>query len=145
MAVEMDLDGFLRNCKGDLDMTLRKLKEILADNNIEFVDDKDDDGEASKLIRWIRGLYKDTSFLVDTIKYNLKNWEAERDALLHPKPIPASEYHEDMGPVLWWRFPIEEPPKVTCPLTLDWEDGYYTHFTKLAVPHQMTKEEAENV
>lgn len=29
---------------------------------------------------------------------------------------PLSEWHEDMGAVLWWRFPIEEPPYVGSPL-----------------------------
>ena len=28
---------------------------------------------------------------------------------------PIEEYHEDMGPVLWWKFPIEEPPYVGTP------------------------------
>lgn len=28
---------------------------------------------------------------------------------------PIAEYHEDMGPVLWWTFPIEEPPYVGTP------------------------------
>lgn len=26
------------------------------------------------------------------------------------------EYHEDMGPVMWFQFPIEEPPYVGTPL-----------------------------
>lgn len=29
---------------------------------------------------------------------------------------PLSEWHEDMGPKLWWRFPIDEPPYVGSPL-----------------------------
>lgn len=28
---------------------------------------------------------------------------------------PASEWHEDMGDVLWWRLPITEPPYVGTP------------------------------
>lgn len=28
---------------------------------------------------------------------------------------PIAEYHEDMGPVLWWKFPIEEAPYVGSP------------------------------
>lgn len=40
------------------------------------------------------------------------------------------EYHEDMGAVLWWRFPIIEPPYVGAPLDQDWP-GYHTHFTVL--------------
>jgi hypothetical protein len=32
------------------------------------------------------------------------------------KARPLSEWHEDMGPKLWWRFPIEEPPYCGSPL-----------------------------
>jgi hypothetical protein len=32
------------------------------------------------------------------------------------KARPISEYHEDMGPVLWWKFPVDEPPYVGGPL-----------------------------
>lgn len=30
-------------------------------------------------------------------------------------PRPLSEYHEDIGPVLWWKFPITEAPWVGTP------------------------------
>lgn len=74
------------------------------------------------------------------------------DAIFKARPI--SEYHEDMGPVLWWTFPIEEPPYVGSPNDLGraleirlrtndaaehrdfktelcgWP-GYHTHFTKI--------------
>lgn len=30
-------------------------------------------------------------------------------------PRPISEYHEDMGDVLWWKFPIEEAPYCGTP------------------------------
>lgn len=30
-------------------------------------------------------------------------------------PRPLSEYHEDMGTVLWWKLPITEPPWVGTP------------------------------
>lgn len=72
------------------------------------------------------------------------------EALFCPRPI--SEYHEDMGPVLWWKFPIDEPPYVGTPMDLGhtvevsvqavgvdkmmranvgaWP-GYHTHFTPL--------------
>lgn len=30
-------------------------------------------------------------------------------------PRPIAEYNEDMGTVLWWKFPIEEPPYVGGP------------------------------
>lgn len=31
------------------------------------------------------------------------------------KARPLSEWHEDMGPVLWWEFPINEPPYCGTP------------------------------
>lgn len=73
---------------------------------------------------------------------------------------PASEYHEDMGAVLWWKFPIVEPPYFGDPRDLGhpvevvvrhyenegkvaetvhrhlvggWPE-YHTHFTTIALP-----------
>lgn len=34
------------------------------------------------------------------------------------KPRPLSEWHEDMGDQLWWKFPIEEAPYCGSPLDL---------------------------
>lgn len=50
-----------------------------------------------------------------------------------PVARPANEWHEDLGAVLWWRFPIEEPPYCGSPLDTDWP-GYHTHFTLLVIP-----------
>ena len=52
---------------------------------------------------------------------------------------PIEEWHEDFGFVLWWKFPIEEPPYVGCPLDEDWP-GYHTHWTPIPIP-TVTKEE----
>lgn len=46
---------------------------------------------------------------------------------------PLEEWHEDMGPQLWWCFPVNEPPYVGSPLDTDWP-CYHTHFTPLVVP-----------
>jgi hypothetical protein len=58
---------------------------------------------------------------------------------LAPAPVarPFEEWHEDDGPVMCWRFPIEEPPYIGCPLDTDW-DGYYTHWTPLVCPADPT-------
>ncbi|KQP34279.1 hypothetical protein ASF27_01580 [Methylobacterium sp. Leaf102] len=71
---------------------------------------------------------------------------------------PLSDWHEDMGDVLWWFFPMTEAPYVgspldcgrTCEITLrlvgeehthsvsigGWP-GYHTHFTPLpALPKE---------
>lgn len=68
---------------------------------------------------------------------------------------PLREWHEDIGPVLWWRFPVDEPPYVGTPLDLGqtvvaelkaWGSssqasllvggwpGYHTHWTRIPVP-----------
>ena len=73
------------------------------------------------------------------------------------KALPLSDYHEDMGDVLWWRFPIVEPPYVGSPTDLGhtvvvhartvagWSEttiqvdgwpGCHTHFTPIDVPSE---------
>lgn len=59
--------------------------------------------------------------------------EAERRAAAAVTPRPESEWHEDVGPVLWWRFPVSEPPYAGTPLDSDWP-GYHTHWTPITVP-----------
>lgn len=53
---------------------------------------------------------------------------------------PLDEWHEDVGNVLWWRFPINEPPYVGSPLDSDWP-GYHTHWTPIICPSDPTGEQ----
>lgn len=48
--------------------------------------------------------------------------------------LPADTWSEKDGYVLWWKFPISEPPYVGTPLCEDWPQEYYTHWTPLNVP-----------
>lgn len=48
-------------------------------------------------------------------------------------PRPLDEWHEDHGAVLWWEFPIVEPPYCGTPLDADWPD-YHTHWTPITIP-----------
>lgn len=72
------------------------------------------------------------------------------------KARPIEEYHEDMGDVLWWVFPITEPPYVGSPndtgnvvivrtiggrygnrdtmVHVGGWPGYHTHFTTIQIP-----------
>jgi hypothetical protein len=76
------------------------------------------------------------------------------------KARPIEEYHEDMGDVLWWKFPIEEPPYCGSPNDLGYTvesemvmrrygqkeitkliresvggwPGYHTHWTPIEIP-----------
>lgn len=46
---------------------------------------------------------------------------------------PIGDWTEEDGAVLWWRFPIEEPPYVGSPLDDEFPD-YVTHWTPIVVP-----------
>ena len=46
---------------------------------------------------------------------------------------PLEEWGEDYGDVLWWKFPIEEPPYVGSPLDEKWP-AYHTHWTPIILP-----------
>lgn len=43
------------------------------------------------------------------------------------------EWGEDYGDVLWWKFPIKEPPYVGSPLDEKWP-AYHTHWTPIVMP-----------
>ena len=43
---------------------------------------------------------------------------------------PLELWNDDDGDVLWWVFPIQEPPYVGSPLDSEWP-GYHTHWTPL--------------
>lgn len=45
-------------------------------------------------------------------------------------PRPSDDWSESDGPVLWWKFPVVEPPYAGTPLDDDFPD-YVTHFTAI--------------
>lgn len=59
--------------------------------------------------------------------------DAEKKPLSSPRRL--AEYHEDLGAVLWWRFPVDEPPYVGTPGDSDWP-GYHTHWTAILCPEE---------
>jgi hypothetical protein len=62
------------------------------------------------------------------------------DALLTLRPL--SELHEDDGPVLLWRVPVDEPPHVGSVCDSDWShlQTYYTHWSPLPRVRETGKE-----
>ena len=48
-------------------------------------------------------------------------------------PRTLEEWHEDYGDVLWWKFPVDEPPYVGSPLDEHWP-AYHTHWTLIPMP-----------
>jgi hypothetical protein len=63
---------------------------------------------------------------------NLLSDQASLDRYLHT-PRPLEEWDEEHGNVLWWAFPIEEPPYVGTPL-----DTGYTFSTDITILGQTT-------
>lgn len=54
---------------------------------------------------------------------------ANTDSVLHKR----EDWHEDDGPVLWWFFPLREPPYVGGETDDDFPD-YVTHWTRIIGP-----------
>ncbi|MFB5403342.1 hypothetical protein ACE40D_09710 [Enterococcus avium] len=52
----------------------------------------------------------------------------------------SEKWHEDIGPVLWWDFPVEEPPYCGTPLDDDFPK-YKTHLTELHIPDEVEQEQ----
>jgi hypothetical protein len=52
------------------------------------------------------------------------------------------EWHEGDGPVLWWSFPVNEPPYVGTPMDDEWP-FYHTHWTRIVVPIDAAMKEGE--
>ena len=67
------------------------------------------------------------------IRVNYGMEEVTKEDLPTETPRPIDDWHEDMGPCLWWKFPIEEPPYVGAPTWDDFPD-YVTHFTRVPMP-----------
>lgn len=50
----------------------------------------------------------------------------------------AEHWDEDMGDVLWWDFPVEEPPYCGTPLDEHFPK-YKTHFSMIDMPNEIEK------
>ena len=55
------------------------------------------------------------------------------DVTVQERARTLEEWGEDYGDVLWWKFPIEEPPYVGSPLDEKWP-AYHTHWTPIVMP-----------
>lgn len=56
---------------------------------------------------------------------------------------PVVEWNEDISHAcLFWKLPIVEPPMVTNPLSNDWIEDYFTHFTKIIEPDEQLAKDA---
>jgi hypothetical protein len=72
---------------------------------------------------------------LDSADHAVAECLAEIDALTaervdERKVFTLEDWGEAEGCVLWWRFPVDEPPYVGDPTWSDWP-GYHTHWTRL--------------
>lgn len=86
----------------------------------------------------------DTKFLgnVQLVTHREKSIDislARQNAKPYITPSPLEDWHEDQGPCLWWKFPVEEEPYVGSPLDVDFP-SYVTHYTPIFVPTISNKE-----
>ena len=65
--------------------------------------------------------------------------EAQQTIARQREARTIDEWHEDFGDVLWWTFPIQEPPYCGSPLDVDWPD-YHTHWTPIIEPENKEME-----
>ncbi|WP_340011770.1 hypothetical protein MHI32_01520 [Paenibacillus sp. FSL H7-0690] len=102
----------------------QQLKEAvqLAVNDLELWSDKILAAKVvlGQLQRTLSTLYPDTPAPTPEIKQQFS-------------ARPLDEWHEEMGDMLWWMFPIQEPPYCGNPLDSDWSDCY-THWTPFVIP-----------
>lgn len=75
-----------------------------------------------------------TAIAAEIERARAEGW-AESPAAPATVARPISEWHEDRGSALWWRFPVEEPPYSGSPLDSDWP-GYHTHWTPIVCPDE---------
>lgn len=106
-------------------------------------------GERAELTRQVAKLHRENRSLSDEARHErrramlaLESMEVLADSLAQAEdagrvtreafqtPLPADAWYEEIGPVLWWCFPVEEAPWCGTPLGSDWP-GYHTHWTPL--------------
>jgi hypothetical protein len=117
-------------------------------------------GEINRLLNCLRDSLADAARRAGEYAHAAQGWLREKDAEIArlneenarsldalttlqraAVPLPAVEWTEDDGDVLWWTFPVVEAPFVGTPDMLEEvdEDGlplHYTHWTPLVVPVQ---------
>lgn len=83
--------------------------------------------ESLKILASSGGVSDEDANAIESIEWacELIEWFGELSI-----PRQASEWHEDMGCVLWWVLPVCEPPWCGQPHDSDWT-GYHTHWTPL--------------
>jgi len=94
----------------------------------------DVDALAAEVVR-LRKLFDDAGKGEHDVLALVDHYQAEVIAARYPDAIPRDDWDHDIGPALWWKFPVNEPPYVGSPLDEDFPD-YVTHWTRILVPDE---------
>ncbi len=70
----------------------------------------------------VNGAYTERALLYGVAK--------RKAASVMKRLFTLEEWHKDIGPVLWWKLPVEEPPYYGTPLDSSWPNCH-THWAKL--------------
>ena len=111
-----------------------KMIELIRDGRACPIDRNPFDDETCKSCKYLPDVDCDITRLADHLLANGVTFAKDMN-VPSKKPRPLEEWGEDYGDVLWWAFPIEEPPYVGSPLDEKWP-GYHTHWTPFAVPEE---------
>ena len=97
--------------------------------------------QIEELKKTVKRVTPGPSWIVDAyfkpVIERLEATEAQVRQLKTSRPI--DEWHEDIGDVLWWTFPIEEAPYCGNPIDSEWP-GYHTHWTPIVVPEAASED-----
>ncbi len=123
------------------DLVIRKGEH---EAKVYFVESVDDDGIL--LVNGIKDEFftdlDDRSVGEESINYFYENFRllAKKENLEAEKVEAhlAEHWNEDIGNVLWWDFPVEEPPYCGTPLDEHFPK-YKTHFTTIDMPNEIEK------
>lgn len=80
---------------------------------------------------------------VDPDADNIEHHADTKDGRKAKEPRLLSDWRDEMGPVLWWHFPVTEAPFFGTPSTEGWK-SHHTHWTPVIVPEMRTAAPAED-
>lgn len=121
MAIVKSMQRHLNRMGGELKEMQRQVAELHCENR-RLVDDARDARRRQMLA------LESMAVMAESLARADEAAVLAREA--YQTPLPLDDWHEDIGPVLWWVFPVEEAPWCGSPGDSDWP-GYHTHWTPL--------------
>jgi hypothetical protein len=159
LQIAMQLSSALDALADRLDATFPEAIDRRGDEDCAETFDKDDPEHCTRALNYLLDLARRASLgrvvwgcavmldphnrMVDPKADTIEHHPHAALGLAAHDAQPRSEWSEDIGPVLWWSFPIDEPPYCGTPLDSDWPD-YHTHWTYAISPNQPTAIEELN-